>query len=69
MKQGQATHSAMGDQKREPISHPVSPGAAARIGGAQANAPFDAVHSGRGVQAPAPAAQTSHPSGSQGKHR
>lgn len=68
MKQGQST-SRSGDQKREPIVRQVDPGAVSRIGVIENATTGNAIYSGRGFQAPAPVAETSHPCGSQGKHK
>lgn len=56
-----------GDRKREPISKAVSPGAVSEIGIQQVRTNSQPLYQGRGFQAPAPQATTTHPSGSQGK--
>lgn len=67
MKQGNG-NSRAGEQKREPISHAVSPGAVSQIGThvgtAQAVEPL---YKGRGFEAPMAGTDTHH-KGSQGKY-
>jgi len=65
MKQGPSTSKA-GDQKREPISHAVSPCAAGDIG-LQYVGKSEPLYEGRGIEAPL-AGTDYHPKGSQGKH-
>jgi hypothetical protein len=69
MKQGRSSGTNAGTTKQEPISHNVNVGAVAQLGthvGTRraVEMPFES----HGVQAPK-AAVTTHPSGSQGKHR
>lgn len=67
MKQGQGTSTQSG-QKREPISHVVSPGAVSQLGNHVGNArAIEPLYKGRGIEAPK-ANTTIHNSGSQGKH-
>lgn len=66
MKQGTGTHSYKG--KQEPVSHTVSVPAVSQLGNHVGKNPAGPIQSSRGVQAPTSAC-TSHPSGSQGKHR
>lgn len=66
MKQGKASSSGSGAQKREPISHAVNPGAVSQIGAHVGRArAVEPLYKGRGVEAPAPKAMTVHKSGSQ----
>lgn len=67
MKQGQGTTSASG-QKREPISHAVSPAAASEIGVQQVRTTSLPLYEGRGLEAPMQGT-TIHHTGSQGKHK
>lgn len=79
MKQGSASRSGPGAQKREPISHAMSPGGVGQIGLAQGGMRHDenitgqnsavSMNAGRGASNPQPAACTVHKAGSQGKHR
>lgn len=72
MKQGRASSSGAGSQKREPISHAVSPRAVAGIGLAQGNmtdaGPLrvrsEPLYAGRGIEAPMKGT-TIHKAGSQ----
>ena len=66
MKQGRASSSGPGEQKREPISHAVKPSAAANIGLQSGRAYSQPLYSGRGIEAPK-AGVTIHNKGSQGK--
>lgn len=69
MKQGRATTSIVGSTKQEPISHAVNPAGAAQIGLAEGRmAAIAPLYEGRGLQAPH-SANTTHPCGSQGKHK
>jgi hypothetical protein len=78
MKQGRATHSSMGSTKVEPNSRGVSPCSVAQIGimqgnhvsdGEPQNQPYHSkpLYEGRGLKAPM-VGETSHRSGSQGRH-
>ena len=67
MKQGTA-NSRPGDQKREPIAHAVSPAAVSELGIHQVRATSLPLYEGRGLEAPMQGT-TSHPTGSQGKHK
>jgi len=68
MKQGTA-NSRSGETKREPISHAVNISGVSQIGCMTGTArSVEPLYAGRGYEAPK-AASTSHPSGSQGKHR
>lgn len=79
MKQGMASRSGPGAQKREPISHAMNPAGVAQMGRAMGGMrddenitgrnSADSMNAGRGANAPAPAACTVHKAGSQGKHR
>lgn len=68
MKQGRASSSGPGDQKREPIAHAVNPAAVAEIGIHEVRTVPVQMYEGRGYEAPK-ANSTIHHSGSQGKHR
>lgn len=65
MKQGPSS-STVGGVKHEPISHAVTPKAAANIG--VCSAKTVEVGSGRGFTAPKPTGGGTHKSGSQGKY-
>ena len=77
MKQGRATHSRDGSTKTEPVSHTVSPCAAAQIGIMQGNHASDGgvtmrvrsepLYEGRGLKAPMVSTK-SHKGGSQGRY-
>lgn len=67
MKQGTG-NSASGSQKREPISHAVSPAAVSEIGVHQVRTTSLPLYEGRGLQAPMQGT-TIHQNGSQGKHK
>lgn len=67
MKQGQGRTTDSG-QKREPISHAVSPAAVSEIGIHQVRGTSLPLYEGRGLEAPH-AATTIHHCGSQGKHK
>lgn len=68
MKQGTG-NSRMGDTKREPIAHAVSPAAVSEIGIHQVhtNGSGPQLYPGRGLEAPMGSC-TNHEHGSQGKH-
>lgn len=77
MKQGRATHSGMGDMKREPVVHKVSVEAVSRLGASQGTHVTGhgevpnrtpPLYPGRGLEAPL-AGHHTYPSGSQGKHK
>lgn len=68
MKQG-PSNSHPGDQKREPISQSIDPGAVSQIGIKEVNLRPEPLVTGRGYTAPAPVASTTHHSGSQGRHK
>lgn len=68
MKQGPST-SRPGSQKREPISSAIDPGAVSQIGIHEVNTQPEPLVIGRGYSAPSPVSETSHHSGSQGKHK
>lgn len=68
MKQGQASTSGMGSTKREPIAHAVSVPAVSEIGVHQVRHTSIPIYEGRGLEAPMQGT-TSHPTGSQGKHK
>lgn len=67
MKQGSG-NSSMGDQKREPVSHAVDPGAVSQIGVHEVNYVKVPLYTGRGFEAPMAGSEV-HPCGSQGKHK
>lgn len=67
MKQGSGNSTASA-QKREPIAHAVSPGAVSEIGIHQVRSASVPLYQGRGLEAPMQGT-TSHPTGSQGKHK
>jgi hypothetical protein len=66
MKQGTGNSSSSGG-KVEPRSNAINPEAAAEIGRQVVHTVPVPLNAGRGYQAPAPVATTSHRSGSQGK--
>lgn len=68
MKQGRASSSGAGSQKREPVSHAVDPGAVSQIG-CHVGEPraVKQLYAGRGYEAPV-AKATIHNGGSQGEH-
>lgn len=68
MKQGRATNDGTGGQKREPVSHAVSPAGANQLGKIVFQNP-DPLYEGRGYSAPVPVSKTVHPTGTQGKHK
>lgn len=78
MKQGSG-NSRVGDTKVEPRAHAIRPAGVAQLGQAQGNHaqdspgrrldPTEAIHKGRGYEAPPLAGCTPHHSGSQGRHR
>lgn len=68
MQQGKATSSHMGSTKTEPVSKAVSPGAVSEIGIHQVRTTSQPLYEGRGLKAPM-TGETSHHSGSQGKHK
>ncbi len=68
MKQGQASSSIVGSTKIEPRSHAINPEAVANIGVQHHYTTSVPMYEGRGLKAPM-VGETSHPSGSQGKHR
>lgn len=77
MTQGRATSSRMGSTKTEPISKAVNPAYPGQLGIHQGNHADDGdtprtgavpMYEGRGLSAPM-VSETSHPAGSQGKHR
>ena len=68
MKQGRATTSGMGSQKREPIAHAVNPVAVAEEGIIEVRHTSLPLYEGRGLEAPMQGT-TIHHSGSQGKHK
>lgn len=77
MKQGRASTTTMGSTKVEPNSHAVPPAYPARLGTMQGNHAMEGgtvrvqhilMYEGRGLKAPM-AGTTSHPCGSQGKHK
>lgn len=55
--------------KTEPRAHAINPGAAATIGVQELRTVPKPLMAGRGYNAPAPVATTSHKSGSQGKYK
>lgn len=68
MKQGRATHDSSASTKQEPISKAVNVDHVAQIGLAQIpGTRSESLYEGRGLSAPMKS-ETSHPSGSQGKH-
>jgi len=68
MKDGQASTSGMASMKREPIAHAVSVPAVSEIGVHQVRGTSLPLYEGRGLEAPMQGV-TSHPTGSQGKHK
>jgi hypothetical protein len=69
MKQGRANPDGAGGQKREPIAHKVNVTAVADIGVVRVSGSTSVpVYAGRGLEAPMQGA-TTHPCGSQGKHK
>ncbi len=68
MKQGQASSSGAGSQKREPIPHKVNVAAVADMGNQVIRHTAVPMYEGRGLEAPH-AGTTIHNTGSQGKHR
>jgi hypothetical protein len=77
MKQGQASRSGPADRKVEPSPKAVNPGAVSYLGNKMGNHTTDdgdfslnatSWNAGRGYRAPGIGA-TTHPSGSQGKHK
>ena len=68
MKQGQANTSSMASTKREPIAHAVSVSAVSELGIHQVRHTSLPLYEGRGLEAPMQGV-TSHPTGSQGKHK
>jgi hypothetical protein len=68
MKQGPST-SRPGDQKREPISQSIDPGAVSQIGIHEVNTQPQPMVNGRGFSAPSPISTDVHRSGSQGHHK
>lgn len=67
MKQGQASSSHVGSTKVEPQSRAVNVDAVAEIG-LQQHGTSVPLYAGRGLKAPM-VGETSHPTGSQGKHK
>ncbi|MGH7239316.1 MAG: hypothetical protein ACREHG_04525 [Candidatus Saccharimonadales bacterium] len=67
MKQGQATHSAVGSTKVEPKSMGINPQYPARMGMEVIPTKPMQMYEGRGLEAPKPKTEC-HPCGSQGKH-
>jgi hypothetical protein len=67
MKQGRATTSIVGSTKSEPISKAVNPEYVAEIGQQVVRYTAVPMYEGRGLEAPM-VGETSHKSGSQGKH-
>ena len=67
MKQGRATTSIVGSTKSEPTSRAVNPAAVAELGIDESRIKSMPLYEGRGLQAPM-VSETSHKSGSQGKH-
>lgn len=67
MKQGRATTSFVGSTKTEPVSHAVNPAAVSEIGIHEVRHTSLPLYEGRGLQAPM-VSETTHKSGSQGKH-
>ena len=68
MKQGQASTSGAGSQKREPIAHAVSPAAVSEIGTQVVRHTSLPLYEGRGLEAPMQGT-TIHHCGSQGRHK
>lgn len=67
MKQGRATTSIVGSTKSEPISRAVNPAYPAELGVHEVRHTAVPMYEGRGLEAPM-VGETSHRSGSQGKH-
>ncbi|TXH51060.1 MAG: hypothetical protein E6Q97_19155 [Desulfurellales bacterium] len=68
MKQGRASNDGAAGQKREPISHAVSPAGAEQLGNITGTArSVEPLYDGRGYKAPGIASHNL-PKGSQGKH-
>ena len=67
MKQGTGNTTDSG-RKVEPTSRGVNPAAVAELGIHEVRTTSVPLYSGRGIEAPK-ASTTTHPSGSQGKHR
>lgn len=68
MKQGQASNNGNSGQKREPISHAVSPCAVDQLGNhVGTRRAVEQLYEGHGYKAPMGKGTTVHPSGTQGK--
>jgi len=67
MRQGTGNSTQSG-QKREPIAHAVNPAAVSEIGVHQIRGTSLPLYEGRGLEAPMQGT-TTHPTGSQGKHK
>lgn len=67
MKQGTGNNTSAG-QKREPIAYAVSPSAVSELGAHHVRTTSLPLYIGRGLEAPMQG-ETSHPTGSQGKHK
>ena len=68
MKQGQATHSGSASTKTEPVSRAVNIPYVAECGIQTVRAVQVPMYEGRGLEAPM-VGETSHKSGSQGRHK
>ena len=69
MKQGRASSSGPGEQKREPISKAVNPAGVAQLGEhVGTRRAVETLYQGHGYKAPSSGSQVHH-CGSQGKHK